>query len=364
MQVFNVEVFDRSMNCIFHDEIDSANFNYTEDYISYTGNSVEVRVDNAPREGNLISIHNAEEQYIGLVKSTEKTNKDTMEITYNPFYSLFDADVLFDTNLQGGSDSLEVVLKNYIEAYFVNNSDALQNCPAIGNFTLLSSTTNWDFNINSDNDNSHYAVIGLYGILMIRAFNKYGIAIRCIPNFSTRTIDIEIGKSQEPMITIETGLRNVLACEIMMGKLDAGINKLIVYDQTDYTNTKTYYLHTDGSYDTTDADRVLPVVYDIISVEPTQDKTFDDLADSGAADVFSGTKYNNCISITTLKNDSRIYPMSLKLGQEVRIIHNGASYYSIYSKREIKGTIKLTFGSVRLELTKLLKGAYFNGKRN
>ena len=71
MQVFNVEVFDRSMNCVFHDEIDSSNFNYTEDYISYTGNSVEVRVDNAPKEGNLISIHNSEEQYIGLVKSTE-----------------------------------------------------------------------------------------------------------------------------------------------------------------------------------------------------------------------------------------------------------------------------------------------------
>lgn len=364
MQVFNVEVFDRSMNCIFHDEIDVLSFSYTEDYLSYTQNSVEVRLDNAPEEGNLISIRNEQESYIGIIKYVESSNANTMEIRYVPFYSLFDADVLFDTNLQGGADSLEITIKNFIQTYFVNNSDTLQNCPAIGTFKILSNTSNWGFNIKSDAEGMHMAVIGFYEVLMVRAFNKYGVAVRCIPNLTSKKVDIEIGVSQEPMITIETGLKNILSCDLKLGKLESGVNKLTIYNREDYTQSRTYYYHSDGTYDMTNTDRIMPVIYDIKDAEKTDQQTFAQVADGLAGEVFDGTKYNNLITVTTLKDDERIYPMNLKLGQTVRVIHNGASYNSIYSKREIKGTIKLTFGSVRVELTKLLKGAYFNGKRN
>jgi hypothetical protein len=61
-------------------------------------------------------------------------------------------------------------------------------------------------------------------------------------------------------------------------------------------------------------------------------------------------------------DDKRIMPARLKLGQKVRVIHEGTAYDSIYSGRAIKGTIQLTFGSVRIELTKILKGGYFNGR--
>jgi hypothetical protein len=361
MQAYNVEVFDRAFNCIFHDEIDSLDFEYKEDYISYSNNKIKVSAGDV-YEGNLISIHRPDEEFFGIVKSIDKTDEALMEISYAPFYSLFDFDVLFDTNLQGGNQSLEMTLKAFIEAYFVNNSDQNQNYPLIGDIRILSNTPTWGFNIKSDAQGQHMAIIGLYSTLFVRAFNKYGITVRCIPDFTNEQVDIEIGFSQESVVTIETGLGNVLDCNIRLGKVNESVNKLIVYDQADYSQSRTYYLHSDGTYDTTDSDRVMPVLYDLKGVDVQQDQTFIDVANSSASEAFGSIKYNNIISITTLMDDKRIMPARLKLGQKVRVIHEGTAYDSIYSGRSIKGTIQLTFGSVRIELTKILKGGYFNGR--
>ena len=48
MQAYNVEVFDRNFNCIFHDEIDALDFEYKEDYISYTNNKIKVSAGPPP----------------------------------------------------------------------------------------------------------------------------------------------------------------------------------------------------------------------------------------------------------------------------------------------------------------------------
>ena len=54
--------------------------------------------------------------------------------------------------------------------------------------------------------------------------------------------------------------------------------------------------------------------------------------------------------------------MSMKIGQKVRVIHGNQSINSILSKRVVGNTVKLTFGSIRVELTNLIKqGGYFNG---
>ena len=71
--------------------------------------------------------------------------------------------------------------------------------------------------------------------------------------------------------------------------------------------------------------------------------------------VFISNKYKNLIEITVKADDTMINPMDLEIGQTVNIIHEGVSYTSILSGEEIKGgLVKLIFGTIRFELTKLL----------
>lgn len=75
-----------------------------------------------------------------------------------------------------------------------------------------------------------------------------------------------------------------------------------------------------------------------------------------AKKAFSSNKYSNYIELTYQKDDSMINPLTMAIGQEVNIIHEGVSYNSILSGREIQknGLVKLIFGTIRLELTKIL----------
>lgn len=70
---------------------------------------------------------------------------------------------------------------------------------------------------------------------------------------------------------------------------------------------------------------------------------------------FAANKYSNLIELTVKADDMMINPMDLEIGQVVNIIHEGVSYNSILSGKEIKGgLVKLIFGTIRLELTKIL----------
>lgn len=70
---------------------------------------------------------------------------------------------------------------------------------------------------------------------------------------------------------------------------------------------------------------------------------------------FSKNKYTNLIELTVKADDPMINPLTMPIGQVVNIIHEGVSYNSILTGREVKGgLVKLIFGTIRLELTKIL----------
>ena len=348
MLVYNVEVFDQNFTCVYHDQV--SEIRYVEDYIDKTKNTVSCRLDEVVKEGYLISIASNKEKYLGIVSSTD-LNKAQMEISYYPFYTLFDTQILFDTTLQGSGRSLESVIKDYIEEYFVNNTDTVQNVPVIGHINLLSSTTTWGFNLKSDKEGMNKCIINFYNVILKRAFNKYAIMVDCVPNFSTGKVDINIGVRHEATYTFETKLPSVISASVLVGKLESDVNKLVVYDDSDYTSTRIYYLHPDLSYDMIDTDRIFPVAEELESVSVPQDSTFPDVADSAAADVFGGLGFNNNIELEMLPNEFSM----VKIGQMANIIHNGVTYTSILSKKEYDKTCKLTFGCVRVSLTYLLK---------
>ena len=76
---------------------------------------------------------------------------------------------------------------------------------------------------------------------------------------------------------------------------------------------------------------------------------------SWAESEFAKNSYNNYIEITVLQSDSMIDPQRMNIGQIVNITHGGVSYNSILTGKEVSGgLVKLIFGTIRLELTKIL----------
>ena len=353
MQVYNVDVFDRDFNNIYHDQM--SDNRYVEDYIDMTKNSIQCEADEVVQDGNLISVFDGIRHYVGIVKSTD-IGDSLMTINYQPFYSFMNTQILFDTDLQGSGQSLESVIKDFIVAYFVNNADANQNLPAIGNINLLSATTTWGFNLKSDKEGMHRCIINFYDVIIKRAFNQYAVMVDCVPNLSAKKIDINIGVRPDPSFTVETNAQNVLNANVMVGQLSASVNKLVVYNDANYTEQRVYYLHTDGTYSTTDTDRVMPVKSKLEAVSVSEGMTFAQVADSAAADVFTGAGFNNNITIEMLPEGFD----SVKIGQQAHVIHNGVTYESILSKKELSDTCKLTFGCIRVSLTHLIRGGLNN----
>jgi hypothetical protein len=70
---------------------------------------------------------------------------------------------------------------------------------------------------------------------------------------------------------------------------------------------------------------------------------------------FANLAYSNLIEITVMKGDALIHPEEMQFGQVVKIISGGVEYSSILTGREIGQNIKLIFGTVRLDLTKILR---------
>lgn len=79
------------------------------------------------------------------------------------------------------------------------------------------------------------------------------------------------------------------------------------------------------------------------------------IAQNVADEIFAKNKYTNFIELTMRADDTMINPLSMEIGQIVSIIHDKVSYDSILTGKEIHdGIVKLIFGTIRLELTKIL----------
>lgn len=81
-----------------------------------------------------------------------------------------------------------------------------------------------------------------------------------------------------------------------------------------------------------------------------------DILSDYAGSVFGTSKFKNLIELTVKQNDSLVEPMTIPFGRHLNIIHKGTSYHSILTGITVlpNGLSKLTFGMIRLELTKLL----------
>lgn len=355
MKPYNVEVFTQEFQMVGNTNVNEVT--YKEDYLSSDDNSIKVFALPGVKKQDYIRISRNDEEYAGVI--TEVTygtddSKQLQTIHYKPLMELFNTDVLFDTDLQG-TGSIEQFICDRITELFIENADTKQNISGLS-VEVLTQTTDWGFHITPSEKGGHYNIVNLIDSVVVPAMEKYGVILKTRLDVQSKALIVSVGKVASGTLVIESDLPNIIKKSVTIKQLSSDVNKLIIYDANDYSQIMVYYLHNDLSYDTNDEDRITPVVCEMKTATYEEDSSFNSAAISIAYDTFANLSYSNLIELTMQNNDSLVKPHEMEFGQEVSIISDGVSYKSILTGREIGQNTVLVFGTVRLDLTKILKG--------
>lgn len=355
MRAYNVEIYDPKFNFRSHTAV--TNIDYAEDYLAPENNQLVVENIQAT-VGDYILITNGVYEFFGVITSVSDGSRELTTISYKPFVSLLDLDILFDVDLQNkdSGTTLEDFIASSIHDLFVANPDTSMTVPNITS-TITSHTSKWNFGLDSDDEFSHFCITNLLRQIVIPAFESYSVGIVARFDAGKKTIYLTIGTNNSPIVTIESDLPNIQSKNISVRRNDSEVNKVIVYNSENYVDKLIFYLHTDGSISVEDTDRIVPVLQEIYAVSPTYEEdvvveTFEERAILQAAEAFSIVEYDNFIELTMAIDDSLYHPMSMEIGQVVNVISGDKQYYSILSGKNISHTATLVFGLIRVDLTK------------
>ena len=353
-------------------------FNYRGEFRSHTTvNDVPVKFDYLNIEAvdiillnvdvkvnDFIRITRNELEHVGVVSSVTNQSATQIKVSFKSFLTLFDVEIPFRTAWQGDSNHvLESDVASIINEFYSLRVGAASTATyATAETTQLAS---YGFNFKADTEGSGYLIINFYENILKRAFEKYNMVVSInfsSDSYNTHYFSFAVKKITEPIRTIEADLPNVFEKLITVKQTDSTFNCLRVYHGEHIYRVRTYYLAADGTYSRLIENAQYPLSIKSVSALPETDgeteRTFEEVADSTAAEQFGGINYNNLVELHVLNDDSLIKPSALKIGQEVDVITKGQIIRSVFSGYEIGKTTKLSFGLLRLELTKLLKGGH------
>lgn len=354
MQAYNVEVFSSRFEFITAFTVSSVEYSF--DYLNVGANTISIVTDSAIMNGDYLHITGGGDEYFGVVCGIIQGEEEgTVQVEYKSFLSIFDTNILFDTNQQGVG-TLENRLKAIIDSTWVNNSDSTQNVLGLQVITTTS-TSGWGFNLKSDIEGKHHIICNFYTTFVVRSMEKYGVGIKVIPNFTNKQIILSIGYVPDSPIYIEADLPNVIKKNVTVRATQFDTNKLVVWNATaDYGQSIIYYRHTDDTYDTSNRDRISPVITQTVAVQTDDDHTFAELAASQASETFGSIEYNNLIELSILPDDELIKPKLMEFGKKIIVLSDGNEYNTLLTGVRIQeGLYTLIFGTVRIDLTKVLK---------
>ncbi|MCM1236691.1 MAG: hypothetical protein NC489_41980 [Ruminococcus flavefaciens] len=355
MRPYNVEIFTPALDLVGCTNVQEVT--YKEDYLSADENSITVFPVAGVRKQDYIRISRGSTEYAGIITGiaygTDRA-KSQQTISFKPFVEMLSTSYLFDVDRQR-QGSFEDFIAGAVTELFIENADEKQNVPGL-KVRAVSSTYGWYLHITPADKGGHYNIVNLLDSVVVPALQKYSIRIKTRLDIQKREIVMEIGNAGKGVFVVEADLPNIIKKNIVIKQVDADVNKLILYDsRSGYEESITYYLHSDLGYDTKDSDRITPVVCAMRALSPEEGKSFAAAAQEAAADVFAGLSYSNLIELTVKGGDALVHPEEMEFGQVVRVISDGASYTSILTGKETGKTVKLIFGTVRLDLTKILR---------
>lgn len=281
MKPYNVEIFDENFNFLYTTLIDEDSFTYRYDAISPVKNKLNVPKDfnpktllNEPRapKGWFIRITNDDEEYDGVISGFEEGETENT-VEYSQILTLFDQDVVVETQAITTDYSIAHYLKQVLTANFIDNVDLKQNIP----YLTVYFNSSIDGTLPYTNSDDKYVGVNVLNDLMLAAYKNYGIrtivrAQKAFPSYDTPVLVVRfVDDSYYTTVpTFETNLPNIYDSSFTIKKQSGReVNKVIIKDT--YFGTETiYYLYTDGTYSTNPSvagkTRVFPVVTKVIIV--------------------------------------------------------------------------------------------------
>lgn len=277
MKPYNIEVFDREYNFRGNALIDPADFQYDYDFVSMVKNTLvlkpsplTVRETGTGTAGDMtiglsdIVVIDTEDTHVYGVVTKLEAEEDVITVIYTDIKALFNHEVLIPAD-EIKHTSIEAYIKKLLDAAFVNNSDTLQVIPGLTTVTQTTTYGIFDYNDTTE----VYVVINLLKDLIFPAFNKYLIGLFIDLDIPNKTLTVNIGRRMNYNTwTLEADLPNVLDKNIIIRQSNNDTNKLTLVDTADYVMSEyNYYLHPDYTWDTTDSDRILPVINDVYAFD-------------------------------------------------------------------------------------------------
>lgn len=380
----NVDIFDYQLNYVHHDTIEIPNIDM--DYLTPEASSFLITETNAIPEKGVVVISGGID-YVGVIDSVESENYQT-RVSIKPFITYFDQEILFDVRTQYSKRRvgvpLETTLKNLIYQYWGTGTqgsytvsagsitrkqnDTLQELP-IGTITTPTSTTDWTFGIKISEPGSKYNIVEFMSTILQEAIYKYRVVVEPTINFSTMKVDLVISAPTEE-VKIDADLRGVKINAFTINYLSSEVNKLEMWNSEalrsnpqltpSSSNPIYYYLHNDGTYTTSDTDRIQPVMLQVELLNPEEDEdgnqlTFAETCEEHAKEIFGEPQWTNYIELEFGNYDTLVDIKSIKIGQKVQVLHNGEWHETILTGKKLSTTTTLLLGTVRVDLTKKAK---------
>ena len=345
MSLYYIEIFNDHFEYISSYQLQNVE-GYEYDYISYSKSKLEIPEITASK-GDYVRITSKDLNIVGIVNGCTDMGF-YYELEFTPFLEKLDVNVHYNRSLLS-SQSLEQWIAGIITDTFVSNPDSEQN---IYGFEVKYSSKTYNALMDLEEN-----IGNLYEILQ-KALINYNVVVTFSIDVQKKKITADVSVLSQGVFYIESDLPNILDKEFNFKKSDSSYNKMTVYNELNEAEYETFYLQTDGAITNTPAvsKRVTPVIFTNIFIKHENDdkETFHDSAYDKAFNKLSAEKYDNLIEIECEINDWLIDPLNLSIGQDTVIIRDGVSYSTMLTGFAIKDTVKLMFGTVRLELTKKL----------
>lgn len=346
--MYRIEIFDEKMDFVSACYTDDAQ-TIAIDYLAYDPFQIAVQAIEA-KKGYFAHITGKNNELVAdCVIADVQPDKEQQELSLRPLQALFDVGVFYSPV----SDAI-TWLGNNLTDQFVTNADTLQRRP----LNITATAGSRSFPLTGYNLNPTINILSV----ITNAFATWGIVTEAFLDLSAKEIVVNIFE-QVAEQTIECDLDNIISAEITLGDSYGSTNKLTIRKTVEEgtptgTTEVTYYRHTDGSINTTDDDRIVPVFWEVATIEQTSDMTDAQWIQetfTKAKEVLSVGHYDNEVILSVWEDDKIINPRSIEIGTIVTLLLKGETYYSILTGYQVEGSIiTLTFGAVRTELTKKL----------
>lgn len=344
--MYNLEVFTDQFEYVDFDFIDERQ-PLDMDYLAYNAYTVTTKMMDA-KKGYFVRITRDNVHVASGYIADVQPGKTTQEISIKPLQSLFDVEVFYTPV----SDCITWLATN-IQAALMNNADTLQNRPITLTYTASADALPLTgFNLHK--------TVNILSVI-ISALKTYGVVCTMSLDVTNKRIVVDIAQ-QTATQTIEANLENVLQSSVTLGDSYGSTNKLIIRktdkDSGENLGETIFYLHNDGTINTTDTNRIYPVFWELETLDTEDDQTaaqWLEKATARAKEVLEPAKYDNEIVLMYDVDDQIVHPADAQIGTDTTIYLDGLTYASILTGKKIEGQkITLTYGVVRQDLTKKL----------